>query len=131
MDTSLNAYAVLGIFLLVAVAVPLGMLGISKLGGYLRLRPERSSFRKRAAYESGMKAYSKRPRNFNLRYYHYAILFIAFDVEVLFLYPWALRYGLLTKEFGFIALGAALFFLFVVTVPFVYAWKKGALKWEK
>ena len=69
-----------------------------------------------------------RPR-FNFRYYYYALLFVVFDVETVFLYPWAVRYGVLTKQFGLFALGAVLVFLAVVTVAYVYAWRKKALEW--
>jgi NADH-quinone oxidoreductase subunit A len=54
---------------------------------------------------------------------------VVFDVETVIIYPWAVKYGLLSQQFGFIALGAMLVFLFVVTIPFVYAWRKGDLEW--
>ena len=70
-----------------------------------------------------------KPARFNFRYYYYALLFVVFDVETVFLYPWAVRYGVLTKQFGLFALGAVLVFLAVVTVAYVYAWRKKALEW--
>lgn len=122
-------YGVLVIFLAVALAVPIGMLGLSYAAQFIRVRPSRSTKVKRAAYEGGMRPFSPPPRLFNIRYYYYAILFVVFDVETVLLFPWAVKFGVLSKQFGFIALGAAFVFLAVVTLGYLYAWRKGALEW--
>lgn len=129
MQEYFHQYGLLAIFVAIAIAVPVGMLGLSLAAQRIRVRPDRSTPVKRAAYESGMPPMSARPVLFNVRYYQYALLFVVFDVETVFLYPWAVKYGALTKQFGFIALGAALVFLAVLTVPYVYAWRKRALEW--
>jgi NADH-quinone oxidoreductase subunit A len=125
-----RSYAVLIIFAAVAVAVPIGMLGISYMASMVKVRPQRSTRIKRAPYEGGMRPLGARPRRFNFRYYYYALLFVAFDVETVLLYPWAVRHGVLSRQFGWAALGVVLVFLFVVTVGYLYAWRKKALEWQ-
>lgn len=124
-------YGILLMFLLVAISVPVGMLMMSYLAQFIRVRPQRTSKVKRTAYESGMRPFSPTPRLFNIRYYYYAILFVVFDVETVLLFPWAIKYGVLSKQFGFIAFGAVLVFLAVVTLGYLYAWRKGALEWKQ
>ena len=126
----LRQYGTLFIFVAIAVAVPVGMLALSWMGTRFKVRPEKPSAVKRAAYESGLPPMSPRPRLFNIRYYQYALLFVVFDVETVFLYPWAVQFRVLSKQFGLIALGAAFVFVAVLTVPYVYAWRKKALEWQ-
>jgi NADH-quinone oxidoreductase subunit A len=123
-------YAILAIFAVVAIGVPVGMIGMSYMASFVRVRPRRSTRVKRMAYEGGMKPFSSKPARFNFRYYYYALLFVAFDVETVLLYPWAVRYGVLSRQFGWAILGAVLVFLFVVTIGYVYAWRKKALEWQ-
>ena len=78
-----------------------------------------------------MKPAGSRWVRFNIRDYYFAVVFVVFDVETVFLYPWAVRYGVLSKEFGFFAFGAMMVFLGVVTLGYVYAWRKRALEWVK
>jgi NADH-quinone oxidoreductase subunit A len=129
LDDYLRQYALLSVFLAVAIAVPVGMLLMSYAASLVRVRPSRTSNIKRSAYEGGMRPFSPRPARFNFRYYYYALLFVVFDVETVLLYPWAVRYGVLSAEFGWAVLGAVLVFLFVVTVAYAYAWRKKALEW--
>lgn len=124
-------YGILVIFLAVAVAVPIGMLLMSFLAEFIRVRPKATSIVKRTSYESGLRPFSAKPRLFNMRYYYYAILFVVFDVETVLLFPWAIKYGVLSKEFGIAALFAMLVFLVVVTLGYLYAWRKGALEWTR
>ena len=77
-----------------------------------------------------MRPLGAKPSRFNFRYYYYALLFVAFDVETVLLYPWAVRHGVLSSQFGWAALGAVFVFLFVVTVGYLYAWRKKALEWQ-
>jgi NADH-quinone oxidoreductase subunit A len=122
-------YALLIIFAVAAVTVPIGMLMMSYMAQFVKIRPSRPTAVKESAYEGGMPPFSDRPARFNFRYYHYAILFVIFDVETVFLFPWAVKYGVMSSQFGFAALTAVLVFLLVVTFAYVYAWRKGALEW--
>jgi len=122
-------YALLIIFAAAAVTVPIGMLMMSYMAQFVKIRPSRPTAVKESAYEGGMPPFSDRPARFNFRYYHYAILFVIFDVETVFLFPWAVKYGVMSSQFGFAALTAVLVFLLVVTFAYVYAWRKGALEW--
>ncbi|WP_339894988.1 NADH-quinone oxidoreductase subunit A [uncultured Algibacter sp.] len=81
---------------------------------------------KREPYESGMVTKGPTWVQFKVGYYLYAILFLIFDVEVAFLVPWAVVF----KDIGFVALIEILIFLFILGLGLLYAWKKGALKWE-
>ncbi|MAR34169.1 MAG: NADH:ubiquinone oxidoreductase subunit A [Chloroflexi bacterium] len=122
-------YAILIIFSIVATSVPIGMLAISFIAQFIKVRPSRPSEVKLTAYEGGMLPFEERPEKFNFKYYYYAILFVVFDVEAVFLFPWAVRYGILTKQFGLVALLGILIFLLVATVGYFYAWKKKNLDW--
>jgi NADH-quinone oxidoreductase subunit A len=81
---------------------------------------------KLSAYECGFEPFDDARRRFDVRYYLVAILFIIFDLEVAFLFPWAVAYGTI-RLFGFLSM---LGFLGVLTVGFIYEWSKGALEWE-
>ena len=129
LDDYFRQYGLLLLFAAIAVTVPVGMLALSYAASFVKIRPTRSTPVKETAYEGGMRPFSPKPTRFNFRYYFYALLFVVFDVETVFLYPWAVRYGVLTKQFGLFALGAVLVFLAVVTVAYVYAWRKKALEW--
>lgn len=143
-------YGLVAIFVLIAISVPIGMLLLSKLGTLTGMRPTRATpsepepidvaitpeevnrraqIVKMATYESGMRAVGSRWTRFNFRYYYFALLFVVFDVETIFLYPWAVRYGVLSETFGWIVLAEVLVFLGVVTLGYVYAWRKKALEW--
>ncbi len=94
------------------------------LGTYLG--PRRPSKRKGEAYESGMSAIGPGTRQMPIRFYLVAVLFILFDIEVIFLLPWAVVFRKLGL-FGLIEVGV---FLVILLVGYVYAWKKGALEWD-
>jgi len=79
-----------------------------------------------SAYECGFEAFDDARGRFDVRFYLVALLFIIFDLEVAFLFPWAISLGKI-GTFGFLSM---MFFLFVLTVGFIYEWKKGALEWE-
>ena len=126
----MNQYALIALFVGVAVSIPVGMLMISNLAGFFKIRPARPTSTKQTAYEGGMRPFGPPPRRFNIRYYYFALLFVLFDVEAALLYPWAARFGVLSQQFGVAALVAGLLFLFVVTLGFVYAWRKNAVEWR-
>ena len=129
MEDYLHQYGVLVLYSLLAIAVPVGMLLLSYFATFLKIRPSVPSKVKSAAYESGLPPFGPKPVMFNFRYYYYAILFVVFDVETVLIFPWAVKYGVMTKQFGLIAMFAMFVFLFVATVPFIYAWRKGDLEW--
>jgi NADH-quinone oxidoreductase subunit A len=109
------------VFLAIACGIAGLMVGGSILAAWQKPYPEKVS-----AYECGFEAFDDARRRFDVRYYLVAILFIIFDLEVAFLFPWAVslsRIGL----FGFWSMIA---FLGVLTVGFIYEWRRGALEWE-
>jgi NADH-quinone oxidoreductase subunit A len=81
---------------------------------------------KLSAYECGFEAFSDARQKFDVRYYLVAILFIIFDLEIAFLFPWAISLG----EIGVFGFWSMVSFLGILTVGFIYEWKKGALEWE-
>jgi NADH-quinone oxidoreductase subunit A len=121
MTALLSDYLPLAIFLGVSLAIA-GSLMISPfLVAYRSPDPEKLS-----AYECGFPAFDDARMKFDVRYYLVAILFIIFDLEVAFLFPWAITFGDL-GAFGFWSMMA---FLAVLTIGFIYEWKKGALEWD-
>jgi NADH-quinone oxidoreductase subunit A len=117
----LTSYLPILILFLFAVFVAVFVIGVSAVLG-----PKKSSERKLSPYESGMQPIGKAMRRFPIKFYVVAMLFIIFDIEVVFLFPYALVYRELAG-FGLAAMGL---FLFVLIVGFVYEWKKGALRWD-
>ncbi|MBM3956485.1 MAG: NADH-quinone oxidoreductase subunit A [Gemmatimonadetes bacterium] len=130
-DEYLRQYGLIAMFVIVAVAVPIAALALSYACTFVRIRASRPTSAKLSTYECGMRPVGSRWMRFNIRYYYYAVVFVVFDVETVFLYPWAARYGVLSKQFGFAVFGAMMVFLGVVTLGYVYAWRKGALEWVK
>ena len=90
------------------------------------LGPRRPSFRKQSPYESGMMPIGPGTRRMSIRFYLVAVLFILFDVEVIFFYPWAVNFRAL-GVFGFVEM---LVFVGILLVGYIYIWKKGALEWD-
>ncbi|MAS51437.1 MAG: NADH-quinone oxidoreductase subunit A [Dehalococcoidia bacterium] len=106
------------------------MIVLSKLAQFIKVRPSNPSKLKESMYECGMKPETERWQGFNIKYYFYALLFVIFDVETIFLFPWAAKYGIWSKEFGLMFFLSMFVFLAVVTLGYVYAWKKGDLEWN-
>ena len=121
MDALLREYLPILIFFGIAIVMSLAMVIASLIVGRQRPDPEKLS-----AYECGFEAFDDARRKFDVRYYLVAILFIIFDLEVAFLFPWAVTLG----EIGMFGFWSMVVFLGVLTVGFVYEWKKGALEWE-
>ena len=117
----LESYLPIAILLIVASAVCLLVIVLGTVLG-----PRRKSFRKQSPYESGMMPIGPGTRRMNVRYYLVAVLFILFDVEVIFFYPWAVNFRALGL-FGFVEM---LVFVGILLVGYVYVWKKGALEWD-
>jgi NADH-quinone oxidoreductase subunit A len=123
-------YTAVAVFLLVAAAVPTGMLLASYALSFLRLRPrppiEQEGPYKRATYESGAKSVGSASGQFHTRYYFFALIYLLFAVEAVFLCPWAMR----LKFLGVPGLIAMFVFLGIQVVGFLYEWKRGGLEWE-
>jgi len=121
----LEGYFPILMFILVGIAVgvaPVVAGGIaSRLVGVHRPDPEKLS-----PYECGFEAFEDARMKFDVRYYLVAILFILFDLEIAFLFPWAV----VLQEIGFFGFMAMMLFLGILVVGFIYEWKKGALEWE-
>ncbi len=113
----------LPILLFVLVGLLLG--GILLTVGSL-VSPNRPDPEKLSPYECGFEAFEDARMKFDVRYYLVAILFILFDLEIAFLFPWAI----VLPEIGFAGFVAMMVFLLVLVVGFIYEWKKGALEWE-
>src|ERR1700681_923687 len=121
MQQLLAAYMPLVVFIGVSGLIGLGLLIAPFIVAYKSPDPEKLS-----AYECGFNAFDDARMKFDIRFYLVAILFIIFDLEVAFLFPWAVAFGKL-GPFGF---WAVMIFLGVLTVGFAYEWKKGALEWD-
>ena len=118
---NLESYLPVGLFILVGTAVGFGPM----LVGYL-LGPTRPDAAKTSPYECGFEAFEDARMKFDVRYYLVAILFILFDLEIAFLFPWAAAY----KELGIAGFISIVVFLGILIVGFIYEWAKGALDWE-
>jgi len=103
-----------------------GVLAVVLLGLGFLLGPRRPDAEKLSAYECGFEAFEDTRMKFDVRYYLVAILFIVFDLEIAFLFPWAVA----LDSIGIVGIAAMGVFLLVLVVGFVYEWKKGALEWD-
>ncbi|MDF2809937.1 MAG: NADH-ubiquinone/plastoquinone oxidoreductase chain 3 [Microvirga sp.] len=121
MSSLLQDYLPVVIFIGVAAVIGLALLVSPFLVAYSRPDPEKMS-----AYECGFNAFDDARMKFDVRFYLVSILFIIFDLEVAFLFPWAITFG----ELGSLGFWSMMVFLAVLTVGFVYEWKKGALEWD-
>ena len=118
---SLKGYdAFLG-FLLISAAVPALALITNKL-----ISPKSKAGERELTYESGMEPIGGAWIQFNIRYYMFALVFVIFDVETVFLYPWAVAF----HKLGLLAFVEALVFISILIVALAYAWRKGALEWS-
>lgn len=125
MDHLLSEYFPIFLFLIIATLVPLLAMGssifVSKITG--NQKPDAN---KLSPYECGFDAFEDAHQKFDVRFYLVAILFVIFDLEVAFLYPWAVSLGAI----GALGFWSMMVFLLVLTVGFIYEWKTGALDWE-
>ena len=119
-------YGLIAIFTAIAVLVPTTMLLMSHLAGMVGLRPRNPSTVKSDTYECGVETIGGRWNQFNFRYYMYAILFVIFDVAVVFLYPLATKF-LKLELFALIEMAV---FVLVLLVGWAYAWRKKDLEWR-
>ena len=117
----LEQYFPILLFILVGVGVGMLMLTLGRL-----VAPNRPDPEKLSPYECGFEAFEDARMKFDVRYYLVAILFILFDLEIAFLFPWAV----VINDIGFAGFLAMMLFLGILTVGFAYEWMKGALEWE-
>jgi len=117
----LKDYLTIIIFVFVALTLSVGFIVINFLFSPKNPDPEKLS-----AYECGFEAFDDSRMEFDIRFYLVAILFIIFDLEIAFLFPWAISLG----KIGSLGFWSMMIFLFVLTIGFVYEWKKGALDWD-
>lgn len=121
MNALLSSYLPIVLFIGVALVVGLALLVAPFLVAYRNPDPEKLS-----AYECGFNSFDDARMKFDIRFYLVSILFIIFDLEVAFLFPWAITF----KEVGLFGFTSMMIFLAVLTIGFVYEWKKGALEWD-
>ena len=115
------------ILMFILVGIALGVVPIMIGGGLSRLLGvHRPDAEKLSPYECGFEAFEDARMKFDVRYYLVAILFILFDLEIAFLFPWAI----VLREIGFFGFMAMMVFLGILIIGFIYEWKKGALEWE-
>ncbi len=117
----LQEYLPLAIFLGISLAIGLVLLVAPFIVAYRQPDPEKLS-----ASECGFNAFDDARMKFDVRFYLVAIIFIIFDLEVAFLFPWAITFG----QLGALGFWSMMVFLAVLTVGFIYEWKKGALEWD-
>ena len=111
--------------IVILIVLATGLAGLVVLIGHL-FGPRRPTLRKSDTYESGMRPIGPGTRRLPVRFYLVAVLFILFDIEIVFFLPWAVVYGRL----GLFGLIEMFIFIIVLLVGYIYAWKKGALEWE-
>ena len=117
----LKDYLSIIIFLFIALGLSAGFIVLNFL-----FSPKNPDSEKLSAYECGFEAFGDSRMEFDVRFYLVAILFIIFDLEIAFLFPWAISLG----NLGVLGFWSMMIFLFVLSVGFVYEWKKGALDWD-
>ena len=125
MNVVLREYLPILIFLVIAV----GLTGVMIAASFIAARQNPDS-EKLSPYECGFEAFDDARRRFDVRFYLVSILFIIFDLEVSFLFPWAVALMKLPHTIQVDAFGAMMLFLIDLTLGYVYVWKRGALEWE-
>jgi NADH-quinone oxidoreductase subunit A len=115
-----NNYVMVAIFIGIGIFLPIAALTIGRL-----LRPNKPLPEKLTTYESGNEPVGAGQVRFNIRYYLFALMFVIFDVETVFLYPWAVAY----QKLGLFALVEMIVFVVLLLVGLIYAWKKKVLQW--
>lgn len=120
-NSNLVQYLPVVLFLIIGAVLIGTILAVSYF-----VAPQNPNFNKLQPYECGFDAFEDTRRQFDIRFYLVAILFIIFDLEIIFMYPWAVSLGIL-DNYGFYSM---LVFVFILVIGFIYEWKKGALNWE-
>lgn len=121
----IEQYIPIILVLIIAAVIAAALLSTSKLFG-----PQRPNKVKLMPYESGKNPVGTTKERISIKYYLVAMMFIIFDIEVIYLYPWGVEFKNLYNEYGIFAFWPMLVFLIVLELGFLYIWKKGALKWD-
>ncbi|WP_139996914.1 NADH-quinone oxidoreductase subunit A [Paenibacillus paridis] len=121
MENYANNYVVVAIFIVLGILLPVVALTVGRL-----LRPSKPTELKQTTYESGNEPVGEGQVRFNIRYYLFALMFVIFDVETVFLYPWAVAYN----KLGLFVLVEMFIFAGMLLIGLLYAWKKKVLKWN-
>ena len=119
-------YGLIGLLFVVAILFSVVMIVLPIVLRYLKIIPSNPNPIKESIFECGMETVGKTWVRFNFHYYFYALVFLALDVLVVFLYPWAVQ----LKQLGPFGLYVVLILVFIVFVGYLYAWKKKALEWK-
>ena len=130
LDEYFKQYGIIAIFAAIAVSLPTALMLISWILSILKVRPNNPSEIKSSIYECGFETITERWNQFNFRYYSIALLFVLFDVEVVFLFPWAVSFGIMSIEFGAFVMIEMIIFVGILALGWIYAWKKGSLEWS-
>jgi NADH-quinone oxidoreductase subunit A len=117
----MEQYAPIGIMILIAVAFGIVLTQVNRWIG-----PRRPNDEKMSTYESGMEPVKSARERFSVKFYLVAMLFIIFDIEIVFMYPWAVRF----RDLGVAGFIEMLVFLAILLVGYLYIWRKGALRWH-
>jgi len=126
LDDYFRQYGLIAIFAGLAIFVPTSMILLSRMLGFTKVRPRKPNPVKYETYECGMQTIGGRWMQFNFRYYMFALLFVVFDVEIIFIYPWAIRFN----KLGLFALIEMIVFIGILVIGWLYAWRKRALEWR-
>ena len=121
MDQLLSEYLPIMIFLVIAIAIACIAVGTSYI-----IVPQHPDVEKNSQYECGFEPFNDARQKFDVRFYLVAILFIIFDLEISFLFPWAVTLG----KIGIFGFWSMMIFLGTLTIGFIYEWRKGALEWD-
>ena len=119
-------YGLIGLFFIIVIAFSLVMVILPIIFRYAKIVPSNPNPVKSSIFECGMETIGKTWVQFNFHYYYYALVFLALDVLVIFLYPWAIQ----LRELGSTSLFIVLILVFIVFVGYLYAWKKKVLEWK-
>ena len=122
----MSDFGLLGIFVILAFLVPASMLLIPYMLTVGGIKPHRPNSVKNDTYECGMRTVGGSWVRYNFRYYFYALSFLIFSIETVFLYPWAVRF----KDLRWFGFWAMLVFVGIITIGLVYEWRKNALEWK-
>ena len=119
-------YGLVALFFIIILLFCLVMVGLPYILRYLKIIPYNPNPTKNSIFECGMETIGKTWVQFNFHYYYYALIFLALDVLVVFLYPWAVQ----LKGLGAFSLYVVLIYVFIVFIGYLYAWKKKVLEWK-
>jgi NADH-quinone oxidoreductase subunit A len=117
----IEQYAPIGIMMIVAVGFGIVLANINKWIG-----PKKPNEEKLSTYESGMEPVKSARERFSVKFYLVAMMFIVFDIEIVFMYPWAVKF----KQLGLFGFVEMIIFIGILLVGYLYIWRKGALKWD-